>query len=376
VNGGPCQYQRIDRSRLLPIANYHATVSVIENGNGSALKVMASYDAKGVPDADAKRAADDAMYRSICVNSPLLCSPDQRSVAPAELVKFDSVPPGAGPLIMQGYLRRPDGIGPFPVVVLWHGCGGLAESLDQNWAVKIASWGYVTLTIDSFGPRGIKNTCRGDLPADVALDAYRALNFLLRQQFVDPKRVALMGFSQGGLLSLSSVERGAIEQASENKFRAAAAFYPVCSAVKGPMTVPALILTGESDDWTPAESCRKLVNGHDDWGISRKKGEGVPIQLVVYPNAYHAFDLPSLQTSITYFGHHLAFNKLVTDQSSDALGEFLQAKVGGRQQEMSAGGAVIAAWAYLKSRELATPVHSGWLEDYQDRRFIRADMKG
>jgi gamma-glutamylaminecyclotransferase len=42
---------------------------------------------------------------------------------------------------------------------------------------------------------------------------------------------------------------------------------------------------------------------------------------------------------------------------------------------MSAGGPVIAAWAYLKSRELATPVHRGWLEDYQDRRFIRADMK-
>lgn len=204
-------YTFTNLSGLLPIANYHATVSVIENGNGSALKVMASYDAKGVPDADAKRAADDAMYRSICFNSPLLCAPDQRSVASAELVKFDSVPPGPGPLIMQGYLRRPDGIGPFPVVVLWHGCGGLAESVDQNWAVKIASWGYVTLTIDSFGPRGIKNTCPGDLPADVALDAYRALNFLVRQQFVDPKRVALVGFSRGGLLSLSSVERGAIE---------------------------------------------------------------------------------------------------------------------------------------------------------------------
>jgi hypothetical protein len=101
----------------------------------NSMKVMA--DAKGVPDADTKRAADDAMYRSICFNSPLFCSPDQRSVAPAELVKFDSVPPGAGPLIMQGCLRRPDGIGPFPVVVLWHGCGGLAESLDQNWAASL-----------------------------------------------------------------------------------------------------------------------------------------------------------------------------------------------------------------------------------------------
>ena len=316
---------------LLPVANSHTTVSVIADANGSALKMTATYDAKGVSDADAKRASDGAIYRSLCFNSPLRCSPDQPSVAPAELVKFDSVSPGPTPLVLQGYLRRPSGAGPFPAVVLWHGCGGLPEPVDQDWGVKITSWGYVALTIDSFGPRGIKNTCGSGPPADMTYDAYRALNFLVQQQFVDPKRVVAVGFSQGGWLSLSSVERGAIEQASKNKFRAVAAFYPVCSAVKGPMTVPTLIMTGESDDWTPAEACRKLVNGQDDFGISRQKDEGVPIQLIVYPGAYHAFDLPMLQTPIKYFGHHLEFNKSVTDQSVDALREFLQAKVGGRQ---------------------------------------------
>jgi hypothetical protein len=53
-------------SGQLPVSNYHATVSVIENANGSALKMTATYEAKGVPDADAKRAADGAMYRSLC----------------------------------------------------------------------------------------------------------------------------------------------------------------------------------------------------------------------------------------------------------------------------------------------------------------------
>lgn len=316
---------------LLPIANSHTTVSVIEDAKGSALKMTTTYDAKGVSDADAKRAADDAMYRSLCFNSPLLCSHDQRSIAPAELVKFDSIPPGPTPLVLQGYLRRPSGAGPFPAVVLWHGCGGFPEPVDQDWGAKVVSWGYVALTIDSFGPREIKNTCRRGPPADMTYDAYRALNFLVQQQFVDPKRVAAVGFSQGGWLSLSSVERGAIEQASENKFRAAAAFYPVCSAVKGNMTVPTLIMTGESDDWTPAEACRKLVSGQDDFGVSRQKGEGVPIQLIVYPDAYHSFDLSTLQTPIKYFGHHLEFNKLATDQSSEALREFLQAKLGGHQ---------------------------------------------
>ena len=93
------------------------------------------------------------------------------------------------------------------------------------------------------------------------------------------------------------------------------------------MTVPTLILIGESDDWTPAEACRKLVAGQDDLGISRQKGDGPAIQLIVYPNAYHGFDLPSLQMPVTYFGHHVEFNRAASEQSSDALREFLKTVV-------------------------------------------------
>ena len=58
------------------------------------------------------------------------------------------------------------------------------------------------------------------------------------------------------------------------------------------MTVPTLILIGERDDWAPAQECRNMVDGRDDWGISRSSGEGAPVRLVVYPGAYHAFDVP------------------------------------------------------------------------------------
>ena len=34
------------------------------------------------------------------------------------------------------------------------------------------------------------------------------------------------------------------------------------------------------------------------------------------------------------------------------------------------GGERCAAFAYVKAPELATPAHSGYLDDYQDRRFI------
>jgi dienelactone hydrolase len=98
------------------------------------------------------------------------------------------------------------------------------------------------------------------------------------------------------------------------------------------MTVPTLVLIGELDDWTLAVECRNMVDGRDDWGISRRKGEGTPMRLVVYPGAYHAFDVPSLKTPVQYFGHHLEFNQPATDQSIDALREFLGETIGAKEQ--------------------------------------------
>jgi dienelactone hydrolase len=229
---------------------------------------------------------------------------------------------------LQGYLRQARGVGPSPAVVLLHGCNGNWQRLDQRWGKRIASWGYVTLTVDSFGPRGIDNTCTSGAPVDLAFDAYRALRFLVQQPAVDPARVAVLGFSQGGWLALTSVERGVVEQSSPDKFRAAIAFYPPCLGFKDNMTVTTLILIGELDDWTPAVECRNMVDGRDDWGISRRKGDGIPVRLVVYPGAYHDFDVPALQTPVQYFGHHLEFNQTAMEASVDALREFLYATVG------------------------------------------------
>ena len=151
---------------------------------------------------------------------------------------------------LQGYLRQTHHAGPSPAVVLLHGCNGNWRRLDERWGKRIASWGYVTLTVDSFGPRGLDNTCSSGAPVDLAFDAYRALNFLVELPSVDPARVAVLGFSQGGWLALTSVERGIVERVSRNKFRAAIAFYPPCLGFKDNMTVTTLILIGELDDWT------------------------------------------------------------------------------------------------------------------------------
>jgi dienelactone hydrolase len=245
------------------------------------------------------------------------------------VVEFESPLASRPPL--QGYLRQSNQKGPSPAVVLLHGCNGNWKRLDERWGKRIASWGYVTLTVDSFGPRGIQNTCTSGAPVNLAFDAYRALDFLAREPFVDPSRVAALGFSQGGWLAFTSVERGAIERTSQNKFRAAIAFYPPCLGFKGNMTVPTLVLIGELDDWTPASECSNMVDGRDDWGISRQRGQGAPIGLVVYPGAYHAFDVQNL-APVQYLGHRLEFNQPATDRSIDAVREFLDATIGGKEQ--------------------------------------------
>ena len=74
-----------------------------------------------------------------------------------------------------------------------------------------------------------------------------------------------------------------------------------------------------------------LAAGQNDFGISRQKGEGPPIQLIVYPGAYLKFDIPMLRRPINYFGHHIEFNQSVTDQSSQALHKFFQSVIDSRR---------------------------------------------
>src|SRR4051794_30158893 len=227
-----------------------------------------------------------AFVTALVVGTAAACSAAW-SQSSARVVEFES--PLASPQPLQGYLRQPANAGPSAAVVLLHSCNGNWARLDERWGKKIAAWGYVTLTVDSFGPRGIRNTCNSGAPVDLAFDAYRALDFLVRKPFVDPGRVAVLGFSQGGWLALASVEHGAIEQCATDKFRAAVGFYPRCRGSKGVMCVPALMLVGGREAWALAQECRNMVGGRFVGVMSRMRGRGVGVRLVVFPDAGEGF---------------------------------------------------------------------------------------
>ena len=213
----------------------------------------------------------------------LLCGP-----AGAQSVRFPSVAVGnspAGPEI-TGSVYKPSGAGPFPAIILAHSCAGVGPQTEV-WGTLLASWGYLVLAPDSFGPRGVTSVCRrgGLVSARVRVaDIAGALRFLATQPDVRPGQIGLIGHSHGGWTVMRAVQKE--YGLAAIGLRAAVAYYPPCmSPSDRDVDVPLLILIGDKDDWSPAERCRQLQAA----GFARP---GL-VEAVYYPTAYHNFDSKS-----------------------------------------------------------------------------------
>ena len=72
---------------------------------------------------------------------------------------------GEGDAALNAVLYRPQGPGPFPVIVGLHGCAGLLSSNGQivrrfaDWGERLSKQGLAVLFIDSFTPRGLGSQC-------------------------------------------------------------------------------------------------------------------------------------------------------------------------------------------------------------------------
>jgi dienelactone hydrolase len=114
--------------------------------------------------------------------------------APAELAHL---------LAPSQLVLRPAGAGPFPAVLMFHGCGGVRQA-DRQWAEFFQQQGFVAVVVDSIGPRGLRehwrDVCRGTIlwGRERAGDVLVTLDEVRKWPFVDPKRVVLAGWSHGG----------------------------------------------------------------------------------------------------------------------------------------------------------------------------------
>ena len=185
---------------------------------------------------------------------------------------------------LKGHLVKPEGNGPFPAVVIMHGCGGMHQNYFE-WAEKLKKWGYVSFIVDSLSPRGVYRVCgkgKKPNPLDRVQDAFAAKRYLLKLPFIKKDKIALLGFSHGGITSIISSLK--LEKLKiKNPFSVVIAFYPYCFNIKENQQLnnPLMILIGQADDWTPAHLCTVYKN---------KLAKNKDFILKIYPDAHHGFD--------------------------------------------------------------------------------------
>lgn len=125
-------------------------------------------------------------------------------------------------------------------------------------------------------------------PITRVTDAYRALELLANHPLIDPNKIAVMGFSRGGVPALyASMLRFQKMYGNANiQFAAYITVYGSCGTTyQGDEALaarPVLLLHGTADDFVPIEPCRAYV--------ARLIKEGMNARLIEYPDAQHTFD--------------------------------------------------------------------------------------
>jgi dienelactone hydrolase len=208
------------------------------------------------------------------------------------------IPSGGG--ILQAQLYKPDGDGPFPVVIALPGCGGLAGHSEpvqpryRDWAEQLLKAGNAVLLPDSYGSRELGSQCRVNERRVLArrervADILAAKAWLVQQPWAARNRISLLGWGNGASALLWAVRPQLSSRGVEPDFRSAIAFYPDCRLSSGlgwSARVPTLLLIGAKDDISSPPACRQMIDG--------AHGRSALARIVVYPGAYHDFDRANL----------------------------------------------------------------------------------
>ncbi|TMK08604.1 MAG: dienelactone hydrolase family protein [Alphaproteobacteria bacterium] len=216
--------------------------------------------------------------------------------APTPSPRQIDIPLSSGTLHAQLY--KPDGDGPFPVVIALHGCGGLAghsepvQARYRDWAEQLLKGGNAVLLPDSYGSRELGPQCRVNVKERRVLarrervaDIMASREWLVQQPWAARDRISLMGWANGASALLWAVRPQLPSRNIEPDFRSAIAFYPDCRISSGlgwSARVPTLLLIGAKDDVSSPPACRQMVDG--------ARGRSALARIVVYPSAYHDFD--------------------------------------------------------------------------------------
>ncbi len=216
---------------------------------------------------------------------------------------------------LEGFVAYPKE-GKNPLVILCHGWKGRDEFICEK-ARMISKQGYVGFALDMYG-RGILGKSKEEnaaLKKPFIEDRHllqrrvvKALEVASRLPYVDPKRIAVIGFGFGGICALDLARSGA-------DLKGAVSIYghfdpPPLELIK-PIGAKILVLHGYRDPVTSQEELRRfekeMNEAQVDW------------QAHIYGNAMHAFATP--EASDPDVG--ILYNPVAAERAWKAVQNFL-----------------------------------------------------
>lgn len=215
-------------------------------------------------------------------------------------------------------LVRPEGDGPHPALLFVSGCSGFtpheAPRHYGRMAEEFAARGFVVVFVDYLGARG-REVCGGTIrPHEVGGDILAAAAYARSSPFIRASDISVIGWSMGGGGVLAAIAR--LPADAPAPFRAAIAYYPECYGVVPPLQtrVPLLMLLAELDDVSWIWACQELVK--------RLPGD-YPIEVRLYPQARHAFDVPELPAVLKWRGGTLGHDPQAAAAAREEVKRFL-----------------------------------------------------
>jgi carboxymethylenebutenolidase len=187
---------------------------------------------------------------------------------------------------VQGVLYAPAGKGPFPAVVVIHEWWGLNDWVKEQ-ASKLADQGYVALAVDLYRgkvadtPDMAHELMRGLAEDRAGRDLRAAVAFLGAQSNVKKDRIGSIGWCMGGGYSLQTallepglaatvINYGHLAEEPENLKK---------------INAPILGIFGGKDRGIPVDDVKKFE--------AALKQLGKKVEIVIYPDAGHAFENPN-----------------------------------------------------------------------------------
>jgi len=192
----------------------------------------------------------------------------------------------SGDETVKGILYAPEGKGPFPGILVIHEWWGLNDWVKEQ-AAKLSDLGYVALALDLYRgkvattPDEAHEIMRG-VPEDRARrDLHAAFDFLKSQPNVKKDRIGSIGWCMGGGYSLDvALDEPGLKADVINYGR----LITDPSSVEK-INASILGIFGAQDRGIPVDDVKKFE--------SLLKDKGKKVEIVIYPDAGHAFENPN-----------------------------------------------------------------------------------